>query len=315
MTKKNWRFGILFLALGSILGGIGLLTVRGGSPTGSSSTASPAPDRPMQKQPLHYQVYTLPKSVVYTLQIPAHGQFQVVPALSQNVDRLENFAHKNGAIAVINGGFFDPMNQKSTSYVMQQGKQVADPKLNERLVNNPDLTPYLNQIFDRSEFRRYRCGQDFRYAIARHNAPLPEGCQLVDALGAGPQLLPTMTAVQEGFLDEANGVVLRDSLGSQQPNARSAIGITSDGSVVWVMVAQKTEDPTDSGMSLPELANFMKTLGVKEAINLDGGSSSSFYYEGKTVYGKVNQAGERVERSVKSVLFVRGQEPEARSQN
>ncbi|MGA7935452.1 MAG: phosphodiester glycosidase family protein, partial [Kovacikia sp.] len=100
--------------------------------------------------------------------------------------------------------------------------------------------------------------------------------------------------------------VIRDSLGSRQANARSAVGMTSDGNLVWVMVAQRTEAPTSSGMSLEELANFMKTLGVEQAINLDGGSSSSLYYQGKTVYGKVNEAGDRIQRSIKSVLLVVG---------
>lgn len=58
--------------------------------------------------------------------------------------------------------------------------------------------------------------------------------------------------------------------------------ITRDGSVIWVMVAQKSEPATSSGMSLPALANFMKTMGVEPAMNLDGGSSSSLYYQGKT---------------------------------
>jgi exopolysaccharide biosynthesis protein len=49
----------------------------------------------------------------------------------------------------------------------------------------------------------------------------------------------------------------------------------------------------------------MKTLGVNKAMNLDGGSSSSFYYDGKAFYGKVDGQGERVERSVKSVLLLK----------
>ena len=70
------------------------------------------------------------------------------------------------------------------------------------------------------------------------------------------------------------------------------------------MVAQKPENPRNSGMSLPDLAKFMEQLGVVEALNLDGGSSSSFYYQGQTFYGKVNPEGDRVQRAVKSVLVL-----------
>lgn len=57
------------------------------------------------------------------------------------------------------------------------------------------------------------------------------------------------------------------------------MGITRDGSIVLVMVAQKPKNPTQSGMSLPlpALADFMKSLGAQKAMNLDGGSSSSLY--------------------------------------
>ncbi|NET39813.1 MAG: phosphodiester glycosidase family protein, partial [Cyanothece sp. SIO1E1] len=190
-------------------------------------------------------------------------------------------------------------------YVIQQGERLVDPRLNPRLINNPDLAPYLSQILNRSEFRRYDCGGNTHYDIAPHQAPAPADCQLVDALGAGPSLLPELTAVEEGFLDFANGEVVRDALGSRYPNARTAVGITSDGSVVWVMVAQKPEAPTQSGMSLADLIDFMKTLGVEKAMNLDGGSSSSLYYENQTWYGRVDAAGKPIQRPIKSVLLVK----------
>lgn len=264
--------------------------------------------QPAKATAIQYKSYVLPQSIVHTLFIPAESQFLVTPTLSSKLDFLESFAQKHKAIAALNGGFFDPVNHKSTSYVVLQGKQVADPKQNERLINNPDLAPYLNKIFNRTELRRYLCGQNIRYDITQHDELVPKDCQLVDALGGGPGLLPDNTSVQEGFLDTANGKVIKDALGSNQANARTAVGITYDGSMIWVMVAQKPETSTTSGLSLPALANFMKTLGVEKAMNLDGGSSSAFYYRGKTLYGKVNAAGKQVKRPVKSVLLVQKNE-------
>lgn len=253
---------------------------------------------------IQYQLHTLPQSLVHTLLIPAQSQFSVAPALSLELDTLKSFAHQHHAIAVLNGGFFDPTNHKSTSYVVRQGKIVADPRRNERLVNNPNLTAYLNQILNRSEFRRYFCGTTVRYDIVLHREATPTGCQLIDALGGGPGLLPEMTSVQEGFLTLPNGNLIRDPLGSNQPNARTGVGITRDGSIVWVMVAQKPGVSTTSGMSLFALANFMKTLGIEKAMNLDGGGSASLYYNGKTIYGKLNVAGNSSRRAVKSVLLI-----------
>ncbi|MEH2467550.1 phosphodiester glycosidase family protein [Nostoc sp.] len=249
---------------------------------------------------IRYFKRTLPQSIAHILLIPANSRFLVTPALSQKVATVEEFAQKYRGVAILNAGFFDPANQKSTSYIVIEGKLVANPKENERLVNNPNLKPYLSQIFNRTEFRRYLCGQTIRYSIAVHSESPPAGCQLVDAIGAGPRLLPELTLVKEGFVDNANK---RDALGSNQLNARTAVGITRDGSVVLVMVAQKPS-VSANGVSLPALADLMKTLGADKAMNLDGGSSSSFYYNGKTFYGKVDLEGNPIKRPVKSVLLV-----------
>lgn len=286
--RKIRLLGLTIVSLGMLL----WFNTRSLPP--SIPTVAPSPPKTIR-----YLKRTLPQSIAHILLIPS--RFLVTPALSVKVDTVEEFAQKHRAIAILNAGFFDPANQKSTSYIILQGKLVADPKKNERLVNNPNLKSYLGQIFNRAEFRRYLCGQTIRYSIALHSESSPAGCQLVDAIGAGPRLLPELTSVQEGFVDNANK---RDALGSNQPNARTAIGITPDGSIILVMVAQKPSAPNNSGMSLPALANFMKTLGAQKAMNLDGGSSSSLYYNGKTFYGKIDLEGNPIKRAVKSVLLV-----------
>lgn len=268
------------------------------------SSSPPSAAQTPENKALQYNTSLLQQSVVHTLLIPRTSRFLVTPVVSQSLNSLESLREKHHAIAAINGGFFDPQNQKSTSYVIKQGVLVADPKQNQRLINNPKLAPYLKQILNRTEFRRYRCGQTVRYDITLHSEPSPPDCQLVDALGGGPSLLPNLTLVQEGFWDDVKGKIVRDPLGTSQLNARSAIGITHDGSVLVVMVAQTPNAPTNSGMSLPTLAAFMKAKGVEKAMNLDGGGSSSFYYKGKTVYGKVDKKGTWVKRELFSVLLI-----------
>ena len=280
------------------LGMLFWLGVRFSSPSIPSAVPTVAPSPPKS---IRYQERNLPQGIAHILLIPANSRFLVTPALSTKVNTVEEFAQKHQAVAILNAGFFDPANQKSTSNIVVAGQLVADPKDNERLVNNPKLKPYLNLIFNRSEFRRYLCGQTTHYSITLHNESPPGDCHLVVALGAGPRLLPELTLVQEGFVDNAKG---RDALLSKQPNARTAVGITRDGSIILVMVAQKPSQPNNSGISLPQLADLMKTLGVSEAMSLDGGSSSSLYFQGKTFYGKVDQLGNPIKRPVKSVLLV-----------
>jgi len=296
VRKIFWRWlSLILLGLGVAL----LFMPHNKPPDAPSSAVLPSPEKDIR-----YDSHSLEQSIVHTLLIPTTSHFSVTPAVSQELSTLESFAQKHQAVAAINGGFFDPANRKSTSIVVQQGQLVAEPSQNERLMNNPKLAPYLKKILNRTEFRRYLCGQTVLYDIALHTEPPLTGCRLMDALGGGPRLLPELTSLQEGFLDFSNGEVIRDSLNSSQPNARTAVGITHDGSLLWVVVAQKLEASTTSGMSLQALADFMKTLGVEKAMNLDGGSSSSLYYKGKTLYGKVDEKGNLVRRSVKSVLLV-----------
>lgn len=246
-----------------------------------------------------FTVHDLPQATVYVVTVPPGYQVEV--AASDTLQTVEAFA--DGAIAVLNAGFFDPNNGKTTSHVMIDGAVVADPAENERLVNNPDLTAYLPQILNRSEFRRYSCTETVRYDITFHTAPIPDDCIQVDAVGAGPQLLPEDTSEQEGFTARsAGGELVRDAIGSQQRNARSAVGIKADGSVVLMMIAQHE---ATGGITLAELAEFVQQQGVEKALNLDGGSSSSMIFGSETLYGRLNREGSWVERPVKSVLVVR----------
>lgn len=251
---------------------------------------------------LHYRVYPEPTSTVHVVTIPVESNYVITTEVAANLSAIADFATRDNAVAAINGGYFDPQNGKTTSYITQEGNLVADPRTNERLIDNPDIEPYLGKILNRAQFRRYHCGEDTRYDITAHTAAIPDGCILQDALGAGPQLLPVDTSVAEGFTAYENGKLIRDAIGRDALNARSAIAITSDGDVILAMVQQ--QDSTNSGMSLPDLAAFLSSLGAIKAMNLDGGSSSSLYYQGETYYGKLDNEGNEVQRPLKSVLLV-----------
>ncbi len=293
------------LLLGGLaLGGLGglLRILRQPDPAPQSSGAAPVP----QSTP-HFEIRELPQAKIYLLKIPADLAGEVEVGLSESVASLDSFGDSPGkpaVVAVLNAGFFDPQNQRTTSFVVQSGQITADPRQNMRLMQNPDLTPYLSKILNRSELRRYRCGVTTQWAIANHNEATPSGCTIQASVGAGPQLLPRDTSVAEGFIDPATG---RDALGSQQPNARTAIALLPDGSLLWVMVAQTGRG--GSGLRLDELANFLRSQGATQALNLDGGSSSSLYFQGKTYYGKRDADDQPIQRPVKSVLILRSGNP------
>lgn len=310
--KQRWRWAIALLAfaLGIAMAYFSTAprpflreTVTLPSDLVATEEPSPAPAT------LTYEYRDLDGSSAHILTIPSDGAWVVRPVVASTVQSLMSFAAESGAIAAINGGYFDPANAQSTSFVTLDGVVVADPRENTRLMENPDLVPYLPKILNRSEFRRYFCGATWQYAIALHADPVPPACQLVDALGGGPRLLPTNTALEEGFIDVVNGDVVRDSIGSATPNARSAIGITATGDVIWLMAAQRPEVEPPTGMTLAEVAEVLRSLGVVAAMNLDGGSSSGLIYQESQFLGKLSEAGEWIDRPVKSVLVVQSITP------
>ncbi|MDJ0634693.1 MAG: phosphodiester glycosidase family protein [Xenococcaceae cyanobacterium MO_188.B29] len=281
MSKRVWWGDILLVTCGLIL---------------SSSSYQ-------QQNSILYDTIEQEQSIVHTVTIPDNSNFVVTPAIEGELQPITDFATKYEAIAVINGGYFDPKNQKTTSYLVKEGTLLADPRTNERLIDNPDLAPYLGKILNRVEFRRYLCGEEIFYDITLHNTPSPNGCELKDALGGGPTLLPQDTSVEEGFVAYSNGKIIRNAIGTTSPNARSAVGIKENGDIVFAMVEQKPI-AGGSGMSLPQLADFLSTLGVTKAMNLDGGSSASLYYQGQTFYGRLDKEGNKIKRPIKSVLLV-----------
>ena len=64
-------------------------------------------------------------------------------------------------------------------------------------------------------------------------------------------------------------------------NPRSAVGYTSDGNLI--LVAVDGREGSSIGLTLHELATFMKSLGCTNAMNLDGGGSTVMYVNGSIV--------------------------------
>jgi hypothetical protein len=75
-------------------------------------------------------------------------------------------------------------------------------------------------------------------------------------------------------------------------NPRSAVGFSRDSSTLYLAVVDGRR-ATDAGMTLPELARLMLSLGAHDAMNFDGGGSTTMVVEGKVVNRPSDQTGER----------------------
>lgn len=63
---------------------------------------------------------------------------------------------------------------------------------------------------------------------------------------------------------------------------RTAVGIKEDGTLVFIVVDGRQKGFSD-GLTLKELGQEMLKLGIKNAVNLDGGASSEMIIDGKIV--------------------------------
>ncbi len=209
--------------------------------------------------------------------------------------------------AAINGGYFNLKGSgNSTSYIVTSGKVVADPNTNSALLTNPALKPFLSRILNRSEVRFLRDAQGKQVVqVTRHTTAVHKGMTLIDSLQAGPQLLPAVTAVDEAFIRTNPNGTDADSISARKEAARTAFGVTADGHAMMLCVSGKGQDPESFGINLEELAALMRRLGCVQALNFDGGASTTMFV--RFANGDAGSA-----QSLPSGEVVCGKQPETR---
>lgn len=85
-------------------------------------------------------------------------------------------------------------------------------------------------------------------------------------------------------------------------NPRTAIGIIDDNHYVFVVSDGRTSE--SEGLTLYELATFMKSLNVKTLYNLDGGGSSTMYFNGEVINNPTTNGKKITERSVSDIVYI-----------
>lgn len=108
-------------------------------------------------------------------------------------------------------------------------------------------------------------------------------------------------AVVDGIEDvEIDTNVGNHSIQGEQP--RTAIGVIDDNHLVFVVVDGRSPGYS-AGVTLPGLADIMLSLGVTTAYNLDGGGSSTMYFNGSLVNDPL---GTGTERGTSDILYLEG---------
>lgn len=209
--------------------------------------------------------------VGYILEIPDPRRIQVATAadINEKGDTTSNIARNNDAVAAINGGgFYDP-NGTGTGrlpygFILHQGEYLLGKDVDDvEEVDFIGFTEAGNLIagtYNKAELRRLGAREGLTF---------------------GPPLI-------------VNGMkMITDGDGGWGIGPRTAIGQRRDGTVLFVVVDGR-QIGYSIGATLADLQNIMYEQGAYIAANLDGGSSSTLYLNGKVVNKPADLLGERM---------------------
>lgn len=249
------------------------------------------------------------------------GLFDFKPVLATTAKKVSEFVSQEPGIVFggINGGFFGG---NSSYSLVKYNNQLSAPNI--KSVNrtyNGVSTPYFptraafgiqsNGAPTTAWIYHVGAGNDNIYS---YPAPSPN----VD--GAAPQPVPTETNPAGGtpwtvptaiggspMLLRGGQVNISDvaeliSINNTSYRPRSAVGYTANGIVLLLAVEGDNATAGYPGVDLSELANMLKQLNCTDAINLDGGGSTSLVISGRLTV-RPGDAG--VERPVVSAVLIK----------
>lgn len=181
-------------------------------------------------------------------------------------------AERAGCVAAINGGFFDTSGGcRSVSLAKVDGElKATNARTRSALGIGLDGAP--------------------RIALVEAGRDWPE----VDhALGGVGRLL------QGGSVVVVPGAEGAGASFATARHPRTAAGITADGGLVLATLDGRSA--AGLGVSLPDLAQWMAWLGCRDALNFDGGGSTTLWARGE---GVVNSPSDGRERAVSTAVGV-----------
>jgi len=106
----------------------------------------------------------------------------------------------------------------------------------------------------------------------------PNRGAITNLVGGGPKLV-------------VNGVVPTGL--STDVHPRTAVGFNLDSTKVFFVTVDGRQTGFSIGMSLPQLANYMQGIGCYQAVNLDGGGSTTMVVRNEVVNSPSDAGGER----------------------
>ncbi|WP_395804656.1 phosphodiester glycosidase family protein [Daejeonella sp.] len=176
-----------------------------------------------------------------------------------------DFGKQANAIAALNGTFFDIANGGSVDYIKSNGEVINENRLskNGKRANHQKSALLIQK--GKLSIAKWDGNSDWEKTLVAD-----------DIMVSGPLLILNQS---EEKLDTAN-------VFNKTRHPRTAVAITKNNKVLLITVDGRNAN--SAGMSLFELSKLMRWLQADDAINLDGGGSTTLWINNWGENGVVN---------------------------
>lgn len=231
------------------------------------------------------QLYQGPQSISLIEIDPVAG-LKVGVAVSDKMKETSKIASEYNAIAAINGSYFD----------MKRGNSVCFLKVGNQVVDTTTLSEYKLRVTGAMHVHK---GKIKLIPWSKQIEKEYEG-ETGIVLASGPLML------KDGQICDWNSCGT-NFIRTKHP--RSAVATTKEGKILLITVDGRFPEQAE-GVNIPELAHLIRILGGEDALNLDGGGSTTLWLSGASDDGVVNypcdngrfdHAGER---KVPNILYI-----------
>ncbi|MBT8398658.1 MAG: phosphodiester glycosidase family protein, partial [Gemmatimonadetes bacterium] len=198
--------------------------------------------------------------------------------------RVSELAARGGEVlAAVNGDFFTPEGLPvGTEVVMGVPRRIRS---RPAFAWRPGAPPWMGTPEREGD----------SVLVLGWDVPRPSGDAVTEVVSGFPLLL--RNGLRVGDLEVSD----RPSF-AQERHPRTALGWDSDLDLLWIVVVDGRQPDHSVGMTLPELTSLMESLGVEDALNLDGGGSSVMVFGAGPVSSPSDADGERPVANALGVL-------------
>ena len=231
------------------------------------------------------ETITTNNTTVYVADVQVSSAEYLKTALAQNTygtnvtAKTSETAAANHAILAINGDYYGA---NSTGYVIKNGVLYRDTVRDN--ASYGDLAIYADGSF----------GVIYENEVTAQEL-IDQG--VVNLLAFGP------TLVENGEIVVDTSTEVGRAMSS---NPRTAIGIVEeeDGSLHYIIVVSDGRTDESEGLTLYQLAEVMQQYGATTAYNLDGGGSSTLYFNGQVINNPTTNGNTISERAVSDIVYI-----------